>query len=763
MLSYSVIDNRDTFTWERTTRACKSIRASLIVLLLCLLFTLANAQPQLEWAHVYDAGASGMLRDVFALQNGDFAACGFTGGQLWIIRVDARGQAIWSNLYEGTRDGKSLIETDDGDIVVGGSSEQGFTALRVSGNGEQEWLHTFDRGSCNSVIELKDGNLAFIGYFVFRGEFALTNIPRLVILSAGGETILNRTYGELGSGAMFCALREREDGLVISGIGGNVDGPYLLRVDMDGAIQWFSDLTVQSSVLTWGNGLVSSEDGGFALFGLRQAADFHGERFLLTKTNERGGQIWSNTYVNNGEVTGYGGVTVIRGVGFLMGASLGDRAGYTLCVNQDGEPLWSAEYDDPIDNAYYPIRISSIIQCPDGAEIASGYAIEGNDRNGRLYGFLMRLERIFWEPVIFNWSPHDTVQTVLQGDSLTFIIRSRDQFGREMQYEWWEGDSLLSHDTTTTISFENLGIDTIQGRVIAENSTSNINWFVTVRDLFIVSYSPDNQSIDLRRGATQSFSLDTVRAIEGDAVEYQWTLTNLNNFEREDAGGDAGVTVDFLRSGNYQMEGLAYRGESSDNVIWTIAVRSAILDFWPRSLRLSVPPDSSGEFGVIPFNPESDSLTYRWELDGDSVGSDSTVTLRFALDGFGNPSYQVSAIVMDGAEGDTVTWEVTVMEPDQVGKSESPKAEKWGLLSVSPNPFNSMTTIRFSTGSMNRETTRLGLYSLDGRLVQELVNSRIGAGEHSCVFNGENLGAGIYLLRLKAGGVNSVSKIVLTR
>jgi len=95
--------------------------------------------------------------------------------------------------------------------------------------------------------------------------------------------------------------------------------------------------------------------------------------------------------------------------------------------------------------------------------------------------------------------------------------------------------------------------------------------------------------------------------------------------------------------------------------------------------------------------------------------------------------------------------------------------------SAYPNPFNGQTTIRFSTGPINREAT-LRVYGLDGRLVKELWTGgdaypteerqagRLSyAGEHSVIWNAEGLPGGVYLIRLEAGKDVRTMKAILLR
>jgi len=79
-----------------------------------------------------------------------------------------------------------------------------------------------------------------------------------------------------------------------------------------------------------------------------------------------------------------------------------------------------------------------------------------------------------------------------------------------------------------------------------------------------------------------------------------------------------------------------------------------------------------------------------------------------------------------------------------------------------PNPFNSSTTISFSLPSTSTLTsTSLRVYDTQGRLVTELLNSKLEAGEHRVVWEAGNLGSGVYLVRLESRGEAMCRKVVL--
>jgi probable HAF family extracellular repeat protein len=75
-----------------------------------------------------------------------------------------------------------------------------------------------------------------------------------------------------------------------------------------------------------------------------------------------------------------------------------------------------------------------------------------------------------------------------------------------------------------------------------------------------------------------------------------------------------------------------------------------------------------------------------------------------------------------------------------------------------PNPFNPTTTISFSLPK--REHVTLKVFDVLGREVATLVNEELNPGEHSVVFNAQNLTSGVYFYRLRAGSFVEQRKMV---
>lgn len=78
-----------------------------------------------------------------------------------------------------------------------------------------------------------------------------------------------------------------------------------------------------------------------------------------------------------------------------------------------------------------------------------------------------------------------------------------------------------------------------------------------------------------------------------------------------------------------------------------------------------------------------------------------------------------------------------------------------------PNPFNPVTTIRYSISSP--VTVRLKIYDILGNEIRTLVNEYQHSGNYAVQFNAASLSSGIYIYRLEAGKFVSVRKLTLLK
>jgi hypothetical protein len=78
-----------------------------------------------------------------------------------------------------------------------------------------------------------------------------------------------------------------------------------------------------------------------------------------------------------------------------------------------------------------------------------------------------------------------------------------------------------------------------------------------------------------------------------------------------------------------------------------------------------------------------------------------------------------------------------------------------------PNPFNPSTTISFNVPQ--GEHVLLRVFTMLGQEVATLVNERREAGSYSVQFSANNLAAGQYFYRIKAGEFVDVKRMTLIK
>jgi hypothetical protein len=78
-----------------------------------------------------------------------------------------------------------------------------------------------------------------------------------------------------------------------------------------------------------------------------------------------------------------------------------------------------------------------------------------------------------------------------------------------------------------------------------------------------------------------------------------------------------------------------------------------------------------------------------------------------------------------------------------------------------PNPFNPATRLTYFVPEAAH--VRLAVYDVTGRLVDELVNGSVGAGEHVVEWHAKGLASGVYFGRLETGGVVDIRRLVLLK
>ncbi len=753
-----------------------------LLLILCLFSTESNSQPRIQWANTYCEEPRGAkFYDVYLTLEGDFALCGQTARGAnahfgWITLIDSETLDVLFNLELG-EDGdyiqfNSIVEVDGGGFLAAGTdcrrNGHDFQATRVTNEGDLLWTEYYGDGdlqACNAVIELKSGNFLLAGWERERGA---GEWGYLVQINGEGELIWEEIYRGEGQ-RKFTSIRETDDGYLLAGI--NDGDGWLLKVNDIGEVIWSQtyerDMDEQPfyenfhCIISCPGGYLLS--GGSSLMNFENIEQSQGN-FWMVKVNNQGNQIWEQVYElgDPGYPKYFQSAILMRDGGFALvglntciddwGARF--RGGVVLRTNNLGEINWIhnlpvGQQEISVSNAY------AVVTTPDGGIIVAG---SGELIGRQPGGIIMKVIPERSGPVIIERIPEETQLNVLVGDSIFFSVYAVDLQDDSLSYYWILENDTLTNDTCVTVTFEEQGDFIVECFVSDGELADSTFWIVNASEFYIDGQTPDSLEINVRRGDLVNFSFD-IAAIEEIELNYTWT--HIDRDQRQNLIGEVeSVEYVFNQSGDQRIVGEVDSDENSEERIWQVHVRSSIYSWWPSELELSAYVDSTLEFIITPFNEDSDSIEYLWLLDEEQLESDSaSVLITFSE----TELSEVTAIVNDGIEADTIRWTVNVEEwsftADDADFADMPTSPV--LYPASPNPFNS--TVKLLMYLPRVDHVSLSVFDVSGREVSRLVDGNVRAGNQSVVWDAREYPAGVYVLRMDVGNVSEVRKMVLVR
>lgn len=149
----------------------------------------------------------------------------------------------------------------------------------------------------------------------------------------------------------------------------------------------------------------------------------------------------------------------------------------------------------------------------------------------------------------------------------------------------------------------------------------------------------------------------------------------------------------------------------------------------------------------VPGGAPAGSYLYRAMIGDQDLG------VVWSLDSF---EFSKSGVV----QGSAGSWAcVETARGDETTREEDAGALL--LCSNTPNPFNPLTTLRFSLSEAAR--VHLEVYNMQGQKLGTLVEGWRDAGVHEVTFDGSGLASGMYLYRLQVGELISTGKMILLK
>ncbi len=218
----------------------------------------------------------------------------------FVLKIDDQGNEIWSKTIGTDKDDVSTAITtiNDGYAFTGFSENpNGFdndvAIYRITGEGEVKWSKPISSNEIeegNDIITTRDGGLAIVGNITNNRDVLITKYDdtgkRLWLTSFGDDKLaeIGVAVTELGNGDLVVAGHAEQNQV-------NVDF-FMAGFSANGDSLW-SNKTGDIVNVDFTEGIVSTDDGGFAIVGYNSKFLDSFNDLTLVKTDGRGNTITS--------------------------------------------------------------------------------------------------------------------------------------------------------------------------------------------------------------------------------------------------------------------------------------------------------------------------------------------------------------------------------------------------------------------------------------------------------------------------------------
>lgn len=343
--------------------------------------------PDTLWTRAYGGGNVEYGYSVKQTFDGGFIAVGITksygngGYDIWLLKLNADGDTIWTKTYGGPYDeaGYSVLQHPDGGYIVAGwktndsTDDSDIWLLKTDINGDTIWTRSYG-GYHNeyggySVQLTTDGGYIIAGktYSFGQGVPMYSNIY-LVKTDANGHTLWTKVYGQDGlvDDIAYGVIQTSDGGYIICGCTGlqTQYDIYLLKTDANGDTVWTKKYGGSGQEV--GYSIIES-DGAYIVAGYTNSYGPHPSNFYLLKIDASGDTIWTKVYDGGYDEHGHSVQQTYDG-GYIIAGYSGDDI-FLVRTDADGNPLWTKTYPkaDHSDVAY------EVQQTTDNGYIIVGY------------------------------------------------------------------------------------------------------------------------------------------------------------------------------------------------------------------------------------------------------------------------------------------------------------------------------------------------------------------------------------------------------
>ena len=263
-----------------------------------------NANGDTIWTKTYGGAGYDCGQSVQQTEDGGYIIIGFTDSfgsglfDFYLIKTDADGNTTWTKTY-GTTDfdcGYSVQQTQDGGYIVVGVTHSGNThwdvyLIKTDTDGNAIWAKTYsgtDDDWAYSVQQTQDSGYVIAGFTGSSGAGWFD--VYLIKTDPDGVISWTKTYGGAQDDVGRSVQQTQDGGYIVAGwtlsFGTGAADVYLIKTDDDGIISWTKTYGgIQSDE---GHSVRQTQDNGYIIGGGTESFGAAGANVYLIKTDTSG-------------------------------------------------------------------------------------------------------------------------------------------------------------------------------------------------------------------------------------------------------------------------------------------------------------------------------------------------------------------------------------------------------------------------------------------------------------------------------------------
>ncbi len=313
-----------------------------------LLIIKLDSKGNIDWAKTYGgANEEGSWYEIEKAPDGGYIVPGWTKSfgsrdkDLFIIKLDSKGNIDWAKIYGGPKDELpwDVTSTIDGGYIVSGLTNSfgagsiDFLIIKLDSSGNLTWAKTFGGRKLevgSFVYQTSDG-----GYIVSgrTNSFGAGGSDIFVFkLNSSGNIQWAKTYGGTNNDGGINILKASDGGYIVVGwtysFGAGSADAFIIKLNSDGQISWAK--TYGGSDWDAAYYIQQTSDGGYIVTGATTSFGARDSGCLIIKIDSKGNLSWAKVFDRSNDDWGNDirqtsdGGYIVAGVTKSFGAGKGD-------------------------------------------------------------------------------------------------------------------------------------------------------------------------------------------------------------------------------------------------------------------------------------------------------------------------------------------------------------------------------------------------------------------------------------------------------